>query len=83
MRGEGFPANSTLDLFWQTYVGNRVGGNGFEPQEKAIAKVKVGKDEKIEFPLKIPEDLGGEHGIELREGNKPLGELTLPLRRPS
>ena len=24
LRGEGFPANSTLDLFWQTYVGSRV-----------------------------------------------------------
>src|SRR6202162_4677293 len=73
LRGEGFPANSTLDLFWQTYVGSRVSGNGFTPQEKLIAKVKVGKDGKIEFHLTIPEDLGGEHGIELREGEKPLG----------
>jgi hypothetical protein len=79
LRGEGFPANSTLDLFWQTYVGNRVGGNGFEPQEKAIAKVKVGKDGKIEFRLKIPEDLGGEHGIELREGDKPLGRAYFAI----
>jgi hypothetical protein len=73
LRGEGFPANSTLDLFWQTYVGNRVSGNGFGPQENSIAKVKVGSDGKIEFPMTIPEDLGGEHGIELREGEKPLG----------
>ena len=73
LRGEGFPANSTLDLFWQTYVGSRVSGNGFGPQENAIAKVKVGSDGKIEFPLTIPEDLGGKHGIELREGGKPLG----------
>ena len=73
LHGEGFPANSTLDLFWQTYVGNRVGGNGFAPQEKLIAKVKVGNDGKIEFPVTIPEDLGGEHGLELREGEKSLG----------
>ncbi len=73
LRGEGFPANSTLDLFWQTYVGSRVSGNGFGPQENSIAKVKVGSDGKIEFPLTIPEDLGGEHGIELREGDKSLG----------
>jgi len=73
LRGEGFPANATLDLFWQTYVGSRVSGNGFAPQEKLIAKVKVGEDGKIEFRLTIPEDLGGEHGIELREGEKPLG----------
>jgi hypothetical protein len=73
LRGEGFPAESTLDLFWQTYVGSRVSGNGFAPQEKLIAKVNVGKDGKIDFPLTIPEDLGGEHGIEIREGEKPLG----------
>jgi hypothetical protein len=73
LRGEGFPARSTLDLVWQTYAGSRVSGNGFEPREKLIAKVKVGNDGKIEFPVKIPEDLGGEHGLELREGEKPLG----------
>ena len=72
LRGEGFPANSTLDLYWHTYVGSRVSGNGFGPQENSIAKVKVGSDGKIEFPLTIPEDLGGEHGIELRDGNKSL-----------
>jgi hypothetical protein len=73
LRGEGFPSNATVDLYWQTYVGSRVSGNGFAPQEKLIAKLKVGKDGKIDFPLTIPEDLGGEHGIELREGEKPLG----------
>jgi hypothetical protein len=71
--GEGFPADSTLDLFWQTYIGSRVSGSGFAPEEKLIAKVKVGKDGKFNAPLTIPQDLGGEHGIEIREGDKLLG----------
>jgi hypothetical protein len=75
LRGEGFPAQSTLDLFWQTYVGSRVSGNGFEQQEKPIAKVKVGNDGKIEFPLTIPDDLGGQHSLELRDQEKPLGRV--------
>jgi hypothetical protein len=79
LRGEGFPASSTLDLFWQTYMGSRVSGNGFEPQEKLIAKVKVGMDGKIEFRMTIPEDLGGEHGIELREGEKALGRAYFAI----
>ena len=79
LRGEGLPANSTLDLFWQTYVGSRVSGNGFGPQENAIAKVKVGSDGKIEFPLTVPEDLGGEHGIELRDGEKSLGRAYFAI----
>jgi hypothetical protein len=89
LHGQGFPANSTLDLFWQTYIGSRVSGNGFAPEEKPIAKVKVGKDGKIELPLTIPQDLGGEHGIEIREGQKLLGrayyaiETTIVSMEPS
>jgi len=89
LRGEGFPANSTLDLIWQTYVGSRVSGNGFGPQENVTAKVKVGSDGKIESPLTIPVDLGGEHGIELRDGEKSLGrvyyaiETTIVSMEPS
>ncbi len=79
LRAEGFPAGTTLDLFWQTYVGSRVSGNGFAPQEKPIAKVKVGMDGKIEFPLTIPQDLGGEHGIELREVEKSLGRAYFAI----
>jgi hypothetical protein len=75
LRGEQFPAKSTLDLFWQTYVGSRVSGNGFAPQEKLIAKVNVGNDGRIEFPFTIPEDLGGEHAIELRDQQKPLARV--------
>jgi hypothetical protein len=73
LRGQGFPAGATLDVVWQTYVGSRVSGNGFTPEEKRIAKVKVGNDGTVEFSVKIPEDLGGEHGLELRDGEKPLG----------
>lgn len=72
LRGEGFPANSTLDLYWQTYVGSRVSGNGFSRQEKSIAKIKVASDGKIDFPLTIPLDLGGQHGLELRSVEKTL-----------
>ena len=73
LRGQGFPARANLDLVWQTYAGSRVSGNGFAPEEKRIARVKVGNDGTIEFPVKIPEDLGGEHGLELRDGEKSLG----------
>lgn len=79
LRGQGFPARAELDLVWQTYVGSRVSGNGFSPQEKVIAKVKVGTDGSFEFPVKIPEDLGGEHGLELREEDKSLGRAYFAI----
>src|SRR6059036_1189494 len=49
--GEGFPANATLDLYWRTFVGSRVSGNGYAPQENVIGKIKVASDGRIEFPV--------------------------------
>jgi hypothetical protein len=72
LRGEGFPSNTSLQLAWQTYVGSRVSGNGFEPQEKEFGSVKVGSDGRIEAPITIPDDLGGLHGLALRNGDKTL-----------
>lgn len=79
LRGEGFPANATLDLFWQTYVGSRVSGNGFSQQTKSIAKIKVGSDGKIESTLTIPLDLGGQHGLELRDGQNSLARTYFAI----
>jgi hypothetical protein len=69
LSGAGFPRNSTLQLVWQTSAGSRVSGSGFEPQENAIAQVKVGSDGKIEVPVTIPDDLGGLHAVVLRNGD--------------
>jgi hypothetical protein len=79
LRGEGFPGLTTLDLVWETYVGSRVSGNGFSPQQKPIAKVKVGRSGVIEFPLTIPEDLGGVHALELRDGKKAVARVYFAI----
>ena len=79
LRGEGFRSRSTLDLIWQTYVGSRVSGNGFSPQEKSLAAVKVGDNGTIEFPLTIPEDLGGEHALALRDGDKAVAHAYFAI----
>src|SRR5437667_8557079 len=70
LRGEGFGGVRALQLVWQTFAGSRVSGNGFESQESVIAEVKVGSDGRIEFPVVIPEDLGGLHRLALRAGEK-------------
>jgi hypothetical protein len=73
LRGEGFPRNASLQLAWQTYVGSRVSGNGFEPQEKEFGMVSVDANGRIDVPITIPDDLGGLHGLALRDGSKMLG----------
>jgi hypothetical protein len=72
LRGEGFPAGASLQLVWQTYVGSRVSGEGYGPQDKAIGNVTVGRDGRLDVPVTVPDDLGGLHGLALRDGDKTL-----------
>ena len=75
LRGSGFPADASLQLAWQTYVGSRVSGNGFEPQEKEFGTVKVGGSGQIDLPITIPDDLGGLHGLAVRDGDQTLARV--------
>ena len=68
----GLPAGASLDLVWQTAVGNRVGTEGFTPQDNVLGQVTVGRDGALDVPVTIPEDLGGLHGLALRSGNTTL-----------
>jgi hypothetical protein len=72
LQGGGFGNARSLQLVWQTFVGSRVSGNGFEPQEKVLGEIKVGPNGQIESPITIPDDLGGLHGLALREGEKTI-----------
>jgi hypothetical protein len=79
LRGEGFSRNASLQLIWQTAVGSRVSGLGFEPQEKVLARVKVGGDGRFEWPVTIPEDLGGLHELALRAGDSPIARVFFAI----
>jgi hypothetical protein len=72
LKGEGFSGGTMLQLVWQTYVGSRVSGNGFEPMENPLGTVQVGADGRIDVPVAIPDDLGGLHGLALRDKEKTL-----------
>jgi hypothetical protein len=72
LRGEGFPAGTSLELVWETYVGNRVSGDGFEPAQNAIGSIKVDAQGRIDAPVTIPDDLGGLHGVMLRSADKTV-----------
>jgi hypothetical protein len=68
LRGSGLRGDRTLQVAWQTYVGNRVSGSGFAPQERPLGTVRVAGDGRLDAPVVIPDDLGGLHGIVLRDG---------------
>jgi len=64
----GLRPGAVLDLVWQTAVGNRVSGEGFEPQDNVMGKVTVGSNGALDVPITVPEDLGGLHSLALRDG---------------
>ena len=72
LKATGFPNGASLDLVWQTSVGNRVDGDGFAPQENILARVTVGSDGVLDVPVSIPDDVGGLHGVALRDGDTTL-----------
>lgn len=72
LRGAGFPAGASLQLVWQTYVGSRVSGQGFEAQEMPMGTITVGPGGRIDAPVTVPDDLGGVHGLALRDGGTTL-----------
>lgn len=80
LRGEGFPKNTSIQLMWQTYVGSRVSGLGFEPQEKSIGQIPVGSDGRFQWGVTIPEDLGGLHGVALRYGDNVVGRAFFVIQ---
>ena len=72
LKATGLPAGASLDLVWQTAVGNRVGSEGFTPQDNVLRQVTVGRDGVLDAPVTIPEDLGGLHSLALRNGGTIL-----------
>jgi hypothetical protein len=70
LRGEGFKPDAPLRIVWETYVGSRVSGEGFTPDEHEIGQIKVDPDGRINWPLTVPDDLGGLHEVSLRSGDE-------------
>jgi hypothetical protein len=72
LQANGLPAGASIDLVWETAVGNRVSGDGFSTQANDLARVAVGSDGRLDVPVTIPDDVGGLHGLVLRAGGQML-----------
>ena len=72
LQASGLPAGASIDLVWETAIGNRVSGDGFTQQANDLARVSVGADGRLDVPVSIPDDVGGLHGLVLRTDGKML-----------
>jgi hypothetical protein len=79
LRGEGFAPGTPVRLVWETSVGSRVADSGFTTHDNAIAQVKVDSDGRIEWPVTIPEDVGGRHGVAVRRGDDLLARAFFAI----
>jgi hypothetical protein len=63
VRGEGFEPGKIVALNWTRVVGNRMTGAGWDQSSVVIAQAKADTAGRAEFQFKVPDDLGGEHGL--------------------
>jgi hypothetical protein len=75
LKGQGFPAGKQLQLIWQTSEGSRITDEGFGPSETELPPVMVGADGRLEAQIEVPLDLGGLHGIAIRDGDQMLARV--------
>jgi hypothetical protein len=63
VRSDGFEPGKTYQLNWTRVVGNRMTGQGWEMGAHVVAEAKADAAGRAEFHFKVPDDLGGEHGM--------------------
>ena len=76
--GSGFPANAEVELFWETVVGNRVGGQGWQTRTTSFARGVTDATGAFRIEAQIPDDLGGPHRITAVAGGvRAEGSLSI------
>ncbi len=77
--GAHLPANAALELFWTAARGDRVTKAGISHLSLPFGTVRTGSDGGFEHAFAIPDDLGGNHFIEVRQGEKLLARTGLVI----
>ncbi|HZP97798.1 MAG TPA: hypothetical protein VFC31_15885 [Candidatus Limnocylindria bacterium] len=76
LSGRALPANSDVEIFWTTMVGNR-SVTGFEERTKSIGKVRTDATGSFTWAYAIPDDLGGTHTLTAKIGDTEIARTTV------
>ena len=70
IKGSGFKPGQTYKLAFASMTGNRVGGVDMSEALSTLTEAVAGADGTATFRIKAPDDLGGPHGLVVKDGNK-------------
>jgi hypothetical protein len=73
---KALPANSDIEIFWTTMVGNR-SVTGFEERTKSLGKTKTDTTGSFNWAFKIPDDLGGTHTVTAKLGDTEVAKTSV------
>jgi hypothetical protein len=83
---EGLPANSTVDLVWETVNGDWViqdyyyfRGKKFAQTAWSLGHLQVGNDGRLEGSFQVPEDYGGAHNVVATIGDSTVAQGLLDV----
>ena len=84
VRGGGLEPGRTYALNWNTVVGNRMTGAGWEEKSRMIAEAQADAAGRVAFSFVVPDDLGGVHNLWVDVGDtKKQGVFWIaPTARP-
>jgi hypothetical protein len=73
--GAGFEPGKSYKLNWTRVIGNRMTGRGWEVSGHPVAEATADAQGRAAFQFKVPDDLGGEHGlyVDMGGGKKKEG----------
>jgi hypothetical protein len=79
LRGGGLPAHAAVQVRWWTTVGNRIAAGGYEEQAEPMATVRTDATGSFSLDFPIPDDLGGQHRIDLVVDHEVVGSAGLVI----
>ncbi|MEO4054688.1 hypothetical protein [Solibacillus sp. CAU 1738] len=76
----GLPKDAEVELIWNTMVGSRVSGLGFEGQFETLDTVKTDVNGQLKYDFTVPDDLGGiPHRLDVKVGDDIYGQAYLRI----
>ncbi|MFB6131821.1 MAG: hypothetical protein ABEJ44_00265, partial [Halanaeroarchaeum sp.] len=86
LKGRNFPADSTLDIVWNSVDGDwgilkatEVVGPQYRPRTDHLDTIAVDGSGAFDWEFQVPRDYGGDHTIEIRDDETTLETATVAI----